>query len=76
MTKKTKLKDKNVPKQKPLPRNHRISIALNDAEMRAFNRYVKEMKIGNKSDFVRRTIMITIFKKFEDDAPTLFDDVE
>ena len=65
-----------VPDRKKLVRNQRISIALNDAEMRALQRFFKQYKITNKAKFCRETIMLEVLKKFEANAPTLFDNVE
>lgn len=75
MAKKTK-NSSVVPKQKPLPRKNHLFIALNDAEMREFNRFIKANKITNKSKFVRETIMLSVLKQLEADSPTLFDNLE
>lgn len=71
----TKKADK-APKQKALPRTHRMLIPLNDAEMRMFDRYVRENKITNKSKFVRETLMLAVLKRLEADSPTLFDNID
>lgn len=75
MAKKTK-NSPSVPKQKPLPRKNHFAIALNDAEMKCFERYIKKNKIMNKSKFVRETIMLAVLKQLEADSPTLFDNIE
>ena len=54
-------------------RNHRISILLNDSEMRALNRYCEKYGVKNRSRFVREIVMRTVLKQFEKDTPTLFD---
>lgn len=54
-------------------RKHRISFLLNDKEMDAVNRYVKRYRVQNKSRFYRETLIRTILKQFDEDAPTLFD---
>ena len=74
--KKNSKKTVKVPDRKRLVRNQRISIALNDAEMRALQRFFKQYKITNKAKFCRETIMLEVLKKFEANAPTLFDNVE
>ena len=74
--KKNRKKTEKVPDRKRLVRNQRISIALNDAEMRALQRFFKQYKITNKAKFCRETIMLEVLKKFEANAPTLFDNVE
>lgn len=77
ITKKTgKKTQQKVPDRKKLIRNQRISIALNDAEMRTLQRYFQEYKITNKAKFCRETLMLAILKRFEADAPTLFDNME
>lgn len=74
--KKVTKKEGNVPKQKALPRTHKMLIPLNDAEMRMFDRYIRENKITNKSKFVRETLMLAVLKQLEADSPTLFDGLE
>lgn len=74
--KKVMKKTDKAPKQKALPRTHRMFIPLNDAEMRMFDRYVRENKITNKSKFVRETLMLVVLKRLEADSPTLFDNME
>lgn len=54
-------------------RTHRVCIKLNDSEMRALNRYCDKYNVQNRSRFVRETLMRTVLKQFEKDAPTLFD---
>ncbi len=65
-----------VPDRKKLVRNQRISIALNDAEMRALQRFFQKYKITNKAKFCREIIMLEVLKRFEADAPSLFDNVK
>ncbi|MCQ2225219.1 MAG: hypothetical protein MJZ14_05785 [Paludibacteraceae bacterium] len=74
--KKNSKKSQNVPDRKKLVRNQRISIALNDAEMRTLNRFFEKYKISNKAKFCRETLMLTILKRLEADTPTLFDNIE
>ncbi len=74
--KKIRKKTDKVPDRKKLVRNQRISIALNDAEMRALQRFFKQYKITNKAKFCRETIMLEVLKRFEADAPSLFDNVK
>ncbi len=61
-------------KHKALPRNHRITITLNDREMRALQKYCDEYTVTNRSRLIRETLMRNILKRFEADTPTLFDD--
>ncbi|MEA4984383.1 MAG: hypothetical protein VB105_02880 [Paludibacter sp.] len=46
---------------------------LNDAENKALNRYINQYNVSNKSKFIRETLMQAILRRFEEDAPTLFD---
>ena len=57
----------------PQPRKNRVSILLNDSEMRALNRYCEKYNVRNRSRFVRETLMRNILQQFEKDTPTLFD---
>jgi metal-responsive CopG/Arc/MetJ family transcriptional regulator len=59
---------------KPAPRKNRISILLNDSEMRALERYCEQYTVSNRSRLIRETLMRNILKRFDTDAPTLFDD--
>ncbi|MBR5694766.1 MAG: hypothetical protein IKX43_00830 [Paludibacteraceae bacterium] len=74
--KKIRKKTDKVPDRKKLVRNQRISIALNDAEMRTLQRFFLKYKITNKAKFCRETIMLEVLKRFEADAPSLFDNVK
>lgn len=55
------------------PRKNRVSILLNDSEMRALNRYCDQYTVSNRSKLIRETLMHNILKRFEKDQPTLFD---
>lgn len=54
-------------------RNHKISILLNDSEMKALNKYCDRYTISNRSKLIRETLMFNILKRFDTDNPTLFD---
>lgn len=54
-------------------RTHRLSILLNDSEMRALDKYCERYGVKNRSRFVRETLMRNVLKQFEKDSPTLFD---
>lgn len=54
-------------------RNHRVSIMLNDSEMRALQKYCDRYTITNRSKLIRETLMHNILKRFDLDNPTLFD---
>ncbi len=54
-------------------RTNRVSILLNDSELRALDRYCEKYGVRNRSRFVRETLMRSVLKRFEKDTPTLFD---
>ena len=54
-------------------RTNRVSILLNDSELRALDRYCEKYGVRTRSRFVRETLMRSVLKRFEKDAPTLFD---
>lgn len=60
-------------KFKRQPRNHPITVLLNDSEMRTIMRYCERYKFRNRSEMVRHTLLNAILKKFDKDSPTLFD---
>jgi len=56
-----------------LRRTKRTTIAFNDLEHQALEKYFKKYKIRNKTRFMREAIMRTVIAKFADDYPTLWD---
>lgn len=58
---------------KKQPREHRISLMLNEREQRALDRFCDKYGIANRSRLIRETLMHAILKKIENDQPTLFD---
>ena len=59
-----------------LPRNHKVTISLNDEEYKAVCKYLSKYKIINRSKWMRETVMISIFRHFSEDYPTLFSETE
>ena len=55
------------------PREHRISVMLNDKEQRALDRFCDKYGVKNRSRLIRETLMRAILKQIENDQPTLFD---
>lgn len=55
------------------PREHRISILLNEQEMRALERFCAKYQVLNRSRLIRETLMRAILKQIDNDQPTLFD---
>ena len=54
-------------------RVHKHLFMLNDLENNALERHLQKYRVQNKSKFIRETLMMTILRRFEEDAPTLFD---
>jgi metal-responsive CopG/Arc/MetJ family transcriptional regulator len=54
-------------------RENRVSILLNESEMRALNRFCERYAVKNRSRLIRETLMKAILKKMDNDQPTLFD---
>ena len=74
------MKGKKTSTLHPLNRTHargartnRVSILLNDSEMRALNRYCERYGVKNRSRLVREILMRGVLRQFEKDSPTLFD---
>ena len=61
-------------KENRLKRTNRLTLMLNNREMRALNIYCNRYRIKNKSEFLRSTIMTAILKRFEDEHPTLWEE--
>ncbi|MCR5533380.1 MAG: ribbon-helix-helix domain-containing protein [Paludibacteraceae bacterium] len=55
------------------PREHRISILLNDKEQQTLDRFCEKYGISNRSRLIRETLIRAILKQLENDQPTLFD---
>ncbi len=55
------------------PREHRVSILLNESEQRILDRFCDRYGVRNRSRLVRETLMRAILKKMDNDQPTLFD---
>ncbi|MCU0462393.1 MAG: hypothetical protein MUF36_10340 [Bacteroidales bacterium] len=61
-------------KEERLRRTNRLSVMLNNREMRALSVYCSRFRIKNKSEFLRETIMKAIVKRFEEEHPSLFEE--
>lgn len=55
------------------PREHRISILLNENEQRTLEKFCEKYGVANRSRLIRETLMRAILKKMDNDQPTLFD---
>jgi hypothetical protein len=67
---------RSIYKEDRLRRTNRLSLLLNNREMRALGIYCNRYRVKNKSEFLRETIMKAILKKFEDEHPTLWEENE
>jgi hypothetical protein len=63
-------------KEERLRRTNRLSVMLNDREMRALSIYCSRYRVKNKSEFLRETIMKAIIKRFEEEHPTLWEEFD
>jgi hypothetical protein len=61
-------------KEDRLRRINKLSLMLNNREMRALSIYCNRYRVKNKSEFLRETIMKAILKRFEDEHPTLWEE--
>jgi len=68
-----KQKNPSSGKFKRQPRNHPITVLLNDSELRTITRYCERYKYRNRSDMIRQTLIRAILKRLDKDSPTLFD---
>ena len=58
---------------KKQPREHRISILLNESEQHTLERFCDKYGVSNRSRLIRETLMRAILKRLDSDQPTLFD---
>ena len=63
----------NKPRRRREPRNHRVTVMLNDSEMRVLQRYLDRYDVSNRSRLIREALMRNILARFDNDSPTLFD---
>jgi hypothetical protein len=47
---------------------------VSDEEMKIIDDYLKKYKIGNKSNWMRETLLSFIYKNLDADYPTLFEE--
>jgi hypothetical protein len=63
-------------KEDRLRRTNRLSVMLNNRELRALGIYCNRYRVKNKSEFLRETVMKAILKRFEEEHPTLWEEPE
>ena len=57
-------------------RHKRVICLVSDEENRIIDEYLKKHKIGNKSNWMRETLLAFIYKNIDEDYPTLFNEHE
>jgi hypothetical protein len=65
---------RSIYKEDRLKRTNRLSLMLNNREMRALGIFCNRYRIKNKSEFLRETVMKAILKRFEEEHPTLWEE--
>ena len=63
-------------KEEGLRRKNRLSLLLNNRELKAIGIYCSRYRVKNKSEFMRATIMKAIIKRFDEEYPTLWEESE
>ena len=53
-------------------RHSRFVCLVSDEEMKIIDDYLKKYRIGNKSNWMRETLLSFIYKNLDEDYPTLF----
>lgn len=62
-------------KFKHMRREYHLTVLMNEQEWKALNKYCARYNVRNRSQFVRETLVKKIMRRFDDDAPTLFDQI-
>jgi len=65
---------KNTPDK--MRRIYSVVMKLNELEMEALDNYCKKYHVKNRSKLIREALMTTVLKRFDDDYPSLFDNIE
>ncbi|MDD2798842.1 MAG: hypothetical protein PHV20_09645 [Bacteroidales bacterium] len=71
---------KKLPQKQPakasLKRENKITFSLNEKEFNMMRQYLDKHKIENQSRWIREVVMSYLWKKTEEDYPTLFNENE
>lgn len=59
-----------------LKRENKANFTLNDKEYAMMKQYLEKHKIENQSRWIREVVMSYLWKKTEEDYPTLFNENE
>lgn len=57
-------------------RKHKMTFLFNEMEQKALENYCKKYKVANRSKFIRETVVTAILKQFDEDYPSLFEELE
>jgi len=63
-------------KEDRLRRTNRLTLMLNHRELKALGIYCNRYRVKNKSEFLRETVMKAILKRFDDEYPSLWEEIE
>ncbi len=55
-------------------RSNRLTLMLNNREMRALAVYCSRFRVRNRSGFIRETVIKEIIRRFSDDLPSLWEE--
>lgn len=70
MRKESKKRTKVSPSESK--RQQRMTCLMSQEEQHIVDRYLEKYKITNKSRWLRETVLMFVYKKMEEDYPTLF----
>lgn len=59
-------------KKEKLTRSYKITLMLNEREMKALNKFEKKYKIVNRAKFIREVMFKHILEQFDKDYPRIF----
>ncbi|MCQ2051108.1 MAG: hypothetical protein MJY74_02760 [Bacteroidaceae bacterium] len=59
-----------------MARDKKLTVLLNEKELRLIEDYLKKYKISSRSKWIRETLILFILQKMEQDYPTLFSENE
>ena len=64
----------NKVKDERLKRENRLTLMLNNRELRALNLYCHRFRVKNRSSFMREAVMTAILKRFDSESPSLWEE--
>ena len=67
-------KEQAIKPQNDTVRHARITCLVSDDEMAIIDSYLRKYKIGNKSRWMRETLLAFIHQNLDQDYPTLFNE--